>query len=353
MPEPAPSPRDYASTRLGRDDWPFDPATEPGLETEPLEFAVTAVVAWHLKQDLHALRYLWSTARIERRTQPQIREELARRYRLTTVQLGKIIEGRRYLQITEVERFLGDASVGYQLRPLFNRRQHVLYDHPTLNVAIEASAERWRAGTFDTGGAGPMQQEPPSPAEARRQWKTPAVRRRVRATKRNQLVEIETALEALIHIAAGMQRDLHAVREPDDDLDPADGSRLGIDWGRMHAQLRDHGLRRRIAAQAPAAVAGIPFAAAVRAVIPYRRQFTLADVRTALGTDLVHQSSSNVLYSTIDSMVKRGELIRVGRGRYESTALLGKRATSKPKTPGAEPAAGSTDSRPNSPSTDG
>ncbi|WP_148053770.1 MULTISPECIES: hypothetical protein [unclassified Curtobacterium] len=311
MPADPAQPREHARQKFGLD-WPFSPADQPNLAGESIDFVLTTIVAWNLQQDIRSLRQLWSHTRTHRTTQPQIREEVARRYELSVNQLNKLVHGKRYLHIRELQRFLDDATIGPQLRESLRDAQGVLYGRSIKSHALEAAVARFRPVTMRRrGGKRVMSNED------------------LTAERQSQLHEIESAIETLMHVAASVQGDLQGLADFSDGRNPAWGSKLHMDWERTHAQLRDQGLRKRIAAEAPEPQLGVPFAATVRAAIPYRREFTLTDLRKTLGVDRIHPSSSNILHSTIDSMVKRGELIRMGRGRYESTPLLGKRKQSR------------------------
>ncbi|MBO9049513.1 hypothetical protein [Curtobacterium flaccumfaciens] len=315
MPDDSAQPRAHARQKFGLS-WPFSPADQPNLAGEPIHFVLTAIVAWNLQQDIRSLRLLWADARTHEYSQHQIREEVARRYELSTNQLDKLVHGKRYLQFRELQRFLDDATVGPQLREMLRDAQGVLYGRLVKSHSLEAAAARFRPVTM-----------------RRRGGKRVMSKQDLTAERQSQLHEIESAIETLMHVAASVQGDLQGLADASGPYNPAWGSKLNMDWERTHAQLRDHGLRRRIAAEAPESQLGVPFAAAVRAAIPHRREFTLNDLRKTLGVDLVHPSSSNILHSTIDSMLKRGELIRTGRGRYESTAMLGKRKPTRDSNP--------------------
>lgn len=306
VPADSAQPHEHARQKFGLA-WPFSPADQPNLAGEPIHFILTAIVAWNLEQDIRSLRLLWSEARTYEYSQHQIREEVARRYELSVHQLNKLVHGKRYLQSRELQRFLDDATIGPQLREMLRDVQGVLYGRSVKSNSLEAAAARFRPVTMRRrGGKRVMSKED------------------LTAERQSQLHEIESAIETLMHVAASVQGDLQGLANVNELYNPAWGSKLNMDWERSHAQLRDRGLRKRIA-ETPDSQLGVPFAASVRAAIPYRREFTLADLRKTLGVDLVHSSSSNILHSTIDSMVKRGELTRTGRGRYESTAMLGKR----------------------------
>lgn len=300
-------PREHARKKFGLA-WPFFPGDQPNLAGEPIDFVLSAIVAWNLQEDIRSLRQLWSQARILRYGQPQIREEVARRYGFSVHQLNKLVHGKRYLHIRELQRFLDDATIGPQLRETLRDTQGVLYGRSVKSNALEDAAARLRPVTM-----------------RRQRGRRVMSNNDLTVERQSQLHEIESAIETLMHVAASVQSDLQELADGNDGRNPAWGSGLNMDWERTHAQLRDRGLRKRIAPEAPDPLLGVPFAAAVRAAIPYRQEFTLVDLRETLGVDRVHPSSSNILHSTIDSMVKRGELIRTGRGRYESTAALGKR----------------------------
>lgn len=309
MPVALPTPRQRARDFYDVE-WPFDPSERPGVHNDRIEFVLTLIVAWNLEIEIRSIRNLWSEARILRYTQPQIREEVARRHGLSREQLDKLQYGRRYLRLTELQRFLDDPTIGPQLREMLQDRQGVLYGRSEWLNRLESAVRRCRSVILGRqGGRRVMHQQD---------------LQRYREERTAQLRELESAIETLMHVAGKVQGDIEAATDSAEDALAA--SPLRVNWSTMHTRVRDRGLRQRVVDEQLSSPPAIPFAAAVRASVPEDGEFALKDLRLALGFDRTAARSDNILDSTINSMVKRGELTRVGRGRYRSTPALGSRA---------------------------
>jgi hypothetical protein len=102
-----------------------------------------------------------------------------------------------------------------------------------------------------------------------------------------------------------------------------------VDWSDVNEKIRD-GI-----ALTPAPVGGrydtVPFAVHLRRAMPHS-PVTTKDLRRLVGEEILESYSTNILHSTLEVMVKRGELRRVDDATYARTAQFGKR---RPRTSAA------------------
>lgn len=286
--------------------WPVDIGRKPAVLVGELDFVLTVVIASYLNNELQS-----RSRRIQRRTgnwpaNSHIIEDLADRFGSTTYRIDQLIKGRRWPDLAETARFVEDPSLGREIRSRLAQRQ-VLYDAPADREELVSTVNRLRLQIMDSQkGEAVMSIE----------------------DQEHQLQQVSNAIVQLTGLASAMQNGIARERARDDRS--SDERWIGqVDWSDVNEKIRD-GI-----ALTPAPVGGrydtVPFAVHLRRAMPHS-PVTTKDLRRLVGEEILESYSTNILHSTLEVMVKRGELRRVDVATYARTAQFGKR---RPRTSAA------------------